>query len=66
MCVVAYPFNPSFWETEADGSMWAEGDHGLHSEFQTSQGCIMKPLSSMNEWPSQPCALAFTSWSLML
>jgi hypothetical protein len=39
--VVAHPFNPSTWEAEAD--FWVQGQPGLQSEFQDSQGYTEKP-----------------------
>jgi hypothetical protein len=45
--VVAWAFNPSTWEAEA-GDFWVQGQPGLQSEFQDSQGyteklCFEKP-----------------------
>ena len=34
---MAQAFNPSTWEAEA-GTFWVEGQPGLESEFQDSQG----------------------------
>jgi hypothetical protein len=38
--VVAHAFNPSTWEAEAGG---VQGQPGLQSEFQDSQGYTEKP-----------------------
>lgn len=38
------PLIPSTWEAEADRSLWVQGQLGLHSELQDSQG-YMKTLS---------------------
>jgi hypothetical protein len=35
-------FNPSTMVSEADGSLWVWGQHGIHSEFQDSQGSLYK------------------------
>jgi hypothetical protein len=40
--VVAHTFNPSTWEAEA-GDFWVQGQPGLQSEFQDSQGYTEKP-----------------------
>lgn len=37
--MMAYAFNPSSWEAEADRSLWVPGHSGLHS----SQGHIVRP-----------------------
>jgi hypothetical protein len=39
--VVAHAFNPNTWETEA-GEFWVQGQPGLQSEFQDSQGYTEK------------------------
>ena len=36
--VVAHTFTLISWETEADRSLLVQGQAGLHSEFQDSQG----------------------------
>jgi hypothetical protein len=41
--VVAQTFNPSTWEAEAVRSLWVQGQPGLQSEFQDSQGYTVKP-----------------------
>ena len=42
--MVVKSFNPSTQEAEAGGSLWVQGQPGLQSEFQDSQGCyIEKP-----------------------
>jgi hypothetical protein len=40
--VAAHAFNPSTWEAEA-GDFWVQGQPGLQSEFQDSQGYTEKP-----------------------
>jgi hypothetical protein len=40
---VAHIFNSSTWEEEAGRSLWVQGQPGLWSEFQGSQGCTEKP-----------------------
>jgi hypothetical protein len=40
--VVVHAFNPSTWEAEA-GDFWVQGQPGLQSEFQDSQGYTEKP-----------------------
>jgi hypothetical protein len=37
--VVAQAFNPSTWQAD----FWVQGQHGLQSEFQDSQGYTEKP-----------------------
>jgi hypothetical protein len=49
--VVAHTFNPSTWEAEAGGF---QGQPGLQSEFQDSQGytekpCLEKPKPQTNK-----------------
>lgn len=39
--VVVHSFNPGTREPEAGGFMWLQGQHGLHSELQDSQGYIV-------------------------
>jgi hypothetical protein len=46
--VVAHAFNPSTLEAEA-GSLWVQGQPGLQSEFQDSQGYIEKPCLEENK-----------------
>jgi hypothetical protein len=42
--VVAHAFNLSTWEAEVSGSLWVQGQPGLHIKFQNSQGYyIEKP-----------------------
>lgn len=41
--MVAHTFNPSTWEAEVGGSLWAQGKPGLESEFQDIQGYTEKP-----------------------
>ena len=41
--MVVHTFNLSTWEAEAGGSLWIQGQPGLQSEFQDSQGCTEKP-----------------------
>lgn len=36
-------FNPSTWETEAEGALWVQGQPTLNSEFQDTQGYKEKP-----------------------
>jgi hypothetical protein len=38
-----HTFNLSTWEAEADGSLGVQGQPGLQSEFQNSQGNTEKP-----------------------
>jgi hypothetical protein len=40
--MVVHAFNPSTWETKAGGFL-SQGQPGLQSEFQDSQGCTEKP-----------------------
>ena len=40
--MVTHAFNPSTWEAEASGSLWDQGQPGLQSEFQDSQGYTEK------------------------
>lgn len=40
--MVVHDFHPSTWEAETDGSPWVQGQRGLHSEFQDSQGYVEK------------------------
>jgi hypothetical protein len=41
--VVAYAFDPSTWEAEAEAAdFWVRGQPGLQSEFQDSQGYTEK------------------------
>ena len=42
---MAYTFDPSTQEEEADRSLWIQGQTGLQSEFQDSQGCVVRPVS---------------------
>ena len=42
---MAYTFDPSTQEEEADRSLWIRGQTGLQSEFQDSQGCVVRPVS---------------------
>ena len=35
-------FNPRTWEAEAGRSLWVQGQPGLPSAFQNSQGCTEK------------------------
>jgi hypothetical protein len=39
---VAHAFNPNTWEADA-GGFWVQGQPGLQSEFQDSQGYTEKP-----------------------
>jgi hypothetical protein len=41
-------FNPSTWEVEEGGSLWVQGQPGLHSEFQDSQGYRVRPCLGKN------------------
>jgi hypothetical protein len=52
--VVAHTFNPSTWEAEAGGFLSFQGQPGLQSEFQDSQGytekpCLGKPKNKQNK-----------------
>jgi hypothetical protein len=40
--MVVCAFNPSTQETEAGGSLWVQGQLGLQSEFQDSQGYMYR------------------------
>ena len=40
---MAHSFNPSTKEAEAGRSLWVQGQPGLQSEFQDSQGYTEKP-----------------------
>jgi hypothetical protein len=37
---MVHAFDTSTWETEAGGSLWVQGNRGLKSEFQDTQGYI--------------------------
>jgi hypothetical protein len=39
----AHAFDPSTLEAEAGGFLWVQGQPGLQSKFQDSQGYIKKP-----------------------
>lgn len=41
--MVAHAFNPSTQESKAGGSLWVQGQQGLHTELQDSQGHTVKP-----------------------
>jgi hypothetical protein len=43
--MVAHAFNPSTWDAETGGylRLWVQGQTGLQSEFQDSQGYTEKP-----------------------
>lgn len=43
--VVLHAFNTSALETEAVGSLWGQGEPGLHSEFQ----------DRLQSYPEKPC-----------
>jgi hypothetical protein len=40
---VAHTFDPSTQEAEVDWSLWVQGQPGLHSQLQASQGYFVKP-----------------------
>lgn len=40
---VMHALNPGMREAEAGGSWWIEGHPALHSKFQVSQCCIVRP-----------------------
>ena len=42
MVMYIFIFNPSTWEAEAVRSLWVPDQPGLHSEFQDSQGYIIR------------------------
>ena len=42
---MTHTFNPSAREAEAGGSLWIEGQPGLHSEFRDSQGYLVNLVS---------------------
>jgi hypothetical protein len=41
--VMAHAFNPSTWGVEGQADFWVQGQPGLQSEFQDSQGYTEKP-----------------------
>ena len=52
--MVAHTFNPSTWEAGAGESLLSQGQPGLQSEFQDSQGYTEKPyLEKQNKTPKQ-------------
>lgn len=40
--IVAHTFSPSAEEAETHKSLQDQGQKGLHSEFQATQGCIVR------------------------
>ena len=50
--MVAHAFNPSTWEAEA-GGFRVQGQPGLQSEFQESQGYKEKPCLEKHQKPNQ-------------
>ena len=71
--VVVFTFNSSTWKAEAGGSLWGQGQPGLCSEFQNSQGYVERPcLKDKRKWRRKkkvlvidtshlPCTLSFLS-----
>lgn len=64
--VVAHTFSPSAEEAETHKSLQDQGQKGLHSEFQATQGCIVRhspaptPVSNkteQNQWEKYSLAL---------
>jgi hypothetical protein len=41
--MVAYTFNPSTQEAEADRALWIQGQPGLYTDFQDSLSYIVGP-----------------------
>jgi hypothetical protein len=58
-----YPFNTSTQETEAGGS-WVQGQPGLQSKFQDSQGYTEKPC--LNPYPHPQNSRRLVSWVFYL
>lgn len=51
---MADTFNPNSQETEATGSLWVQGQCGLHSELQDSQSFVETPcLKKHHPYPYQ-------------
>ena len=46
-----HAFNPRTWEAEAGGSLWVQGQPGLHSEFQDSPRNTEKPYLEKQQQP---------------
>ena len=42
--VVAYSFNLNILEVEVGEFLWVQGQFGLHSKFQDSQGYLERPI----------------------
>ena len=51
--MMAHTFNPSTLEAEAGGSLWVQGQPGLHSEFQEESGLYRKNPVSKNKTQTQ-------------
>jgi hypothetical protein len=55
--VVGHTFNPSTWEAETVGCLWTQGQPGLQSEVQDSQGYIEKTLSRKTKTTKVLCGI---------
>lgn len=60
--MVLHTFNSNTQKAEVSDCLWVLGHLGLHSKFQGSQSCIVRPCSKTQQYPSPPCQAKKRLW----